>query len=82
MMMLMITPMALPLPFPPAAGDRGCKVAGVVPAGWTSQQWDEWTKRLPWLFSKDGCVGCSLCRDAKCLVLIDKTGTHLSEEWD
>ncbi|XP_062376891.1 E3 SUMO-protein ligase KIAA1586-like [Sardina pilchardus] len=67
--------------FLPAAGDGGGEVAAVVPVGWTSQQWSEWITRLPWLFSKDGCIGCSLCRDAKRLLLTDKTGAHLSEQW-
>ncbi|XP_063730111.1 E3 SUMO-protein ligase KIAA1586-like [Eleginops maclovinus] len=69
----------------PAARDRGGEVAAVVrrlPDGWTSQQWSEWITRLPWLFSKDGSIGCTLCRDAKSLLLsTDKGGVHLSEEW-
>lgn len=52
------------------------------PSIWSSQQWTEWKSRNPWLFTKDGKLGCSVCRDTK--TLLSETigsGTHLSEEW-
>lgn len=67
----------------PPAGDGagGVRVAGAA-AGWSSQQWREWNTRYPWLFAKDGSLGCTICRDAKSLLLSEKViGTHLSEEW-
>ncbi|XP_073693982.1 E3 SUMO-protein ligase KIAA1586-like [Garra rufa] len=53
-----------------------------VPDCWSKEQWRGWKERNPWLYVKDGCIGCSTCRDAKTLLLSDKrAGLHLSDEW-
>lgn len=53
-----------------------------LPANWTSQQYREWKNRNKWLFVKGGSLGCTVCRDAKLLLLSEKViGTHLSKEW-
>ncbi len=53
-----------------------------LPLGWTKKQWSEWKNRNTWLFSKNQKLGCTVCMEAKSLLLAEKAaGVHLSEEW-
>ncbi|CAL9690722.1 unnamed protein product [Knipowitschia caucasica] len=52
------------------------------PFNWTTKQWSEWRTRNTWLYSKNQKLGCTVCMEAKNLLLAERaTGVHLSEEW-
>ena len=53
-----------------------------TPCNWTTKQWSEWKNRNTWLFSKNHKLGCTVCMEAKSLLIAERaTGVHLSEEW-
>uniref|UniRef100_A0A8C6WVY2 HAT C-terminal dimerisation domain-containing protein n=1 Tax=Neogobius melanostomus TaxID=47308 RepID=A0A8C6WVY2_9GOBI len=53
-----------------------------APFNWTTKQWSEWRTRNTWLYSKNQKLGCTVCMEAKNLLLAERaTGVHLSEEW-
>ncbi|XP_048037434.1 E3 SUMO-protein ligase KIAA1586-like [Megalobrama amblycephala] len=53
-----------------------------TPFNWTTKQWSEWRIRNTWLYSKNQKLGCTVCMEAKSLLLAERaTGVHLSEEW-
>lgn len=71
-------PPSPPPPTPPPPE----KIGQQTPDCWPREQLHGWTDRNPWLYIKDGKLGCSSCGDAKTLLLSDKgSGMHFSDEW-
>lgn len=56
--------------------------AGMIPDCWSREQWRGWKERNPWLYCKNGKLGCVPCREAKTLLLSAKgPGMHYAPEW-
>lgn len=51
------------------------------PPIWNLTQATDFTKTYPWLFFKNGCLGCKTCQQVTGLGVFKKNGIKLSKEW-
>jgi hypothetical protein len=54
---------------------------GKWPSLWTEKQVEEFTQKYPWLYGKNGCLGCSTCKDATMAPGHRLQGMSFPEQW-
>lgn len=57
------------------------EISGGWPSVWSADQWIEKKKTYPFLFCKDGSVGCKICRDVGGAQSSTGPGLGLAVEW-
>uniref|UniRef100_A0A8C5MST2 DUF4371 domain-containing protein n=1 Tax=Leptobrachium leishanense TaxID=445787 RepID=A0A8C5MST2_9ANUR len=53
----------------------------LLPECWDQDQWLEFKQKYPWLFLKNGLLGCKVCREVKHLGVSVSQGVSISKEW-
>lgn len=51
------------------------------PSVWTEKQVEDFTEKNPWLYGKNGCLGCSICKDANLAPGHRVQGMSFPESW-
>lgn len=64
-----------------SAGDDRPSASAAYPPVWSKEQFEQFKIKNEWLYAQNGMLGCTSCRDVKCLGVKASRGVNIANNW-